>query len=229
MSSDAFKAFTDRLQNNGALLSYRAKPDGTQAPYEANVTLFSALERCAEDLDGTYAVERYIAAHTIMFALEGVPAVYFNSLFGQTNDTEAVEASQIPRRINRTKYQLSDVELALGDASNHASSHASRVFDELKRLLSIRAERQAFHPNATQFTLQLPRQFFGIWRQSLDRRANLFAVTNLSAQPHSLPSSSINLVTGERWLDLLDQSAIQESDLEIQFQPYQTRWIARTV
>lgn len=221
LTQDQFDGFTLRLQANGARISLRTKPDGSKAPYEANITLFSALSATDSDPDGRYAVDRFLAAHAIMCALEGVPAVYVNSLIGQRNDDLAVERSQIPRRINRTKYQRDQFESAM-DAGEGAE-----VFNGIQNLLRVRQRQSAFHPNATQFTLQLPEQFFGLWRQSLDRQSNLFAVTNLSDQPQTLPLSSLNLITGEVWHDLLDDCAIEESQLEVAFKPYQTRWISR--
>ena len=216
-----FQAFIDQLTANGARISLRTTPDGQQKPYEANITLFSALSYCPQDPHGDWASARFLAAHAIMLGLEGVPAVYFNNLVSQENDQQAVEESSIPRRINRTKYTREDFfqKLSIGASA--------QVFSRLQRMLKIRQNQAAFHPNATQFTLQLPSHFFGVWRQSLDRRSNLFAVTNLSAQPQCLPLSSLNLVTGQVWFDLLEDALIEESQLEVNFSPYQTRWISR--
>ena len=223
LSAAQFQNFSDRLIKNGGQLSYRAQPDGTQTPYEANITLFSALQRSDQDLNGRFAMARFIAAHAILFALEGVPGVYLNSMFAQPNDDDAFADSGIPRRINRTKYRLDEIEAAL----DQVECQAATAFNQIKRLLAVRQTQSAFHPNATQFTLQLPDPFFGIWRQSLDRRSNLFAVTNLSHEPVSLPMSSLNIVTGEVWCDLLDGSRIEESMLTLTFEPYQSRWIGR--
>ena len=51
--------------------------------YEANISLFDAFKYSDLDLSGKYRLDRFIAAHCIMFALEGVPAVYLNSIFKQ--------------------------------------------------------------------------------------------------------------------------------------------------
>ena len=44
----------------------------------------------------------------------------------------------------------------------------------------LRKKQIAFHPNATQFTLQLGDLFFGIWRQSIDRSQSIFCISNLT-------------------------------------------------
>ena len=73
--------FLKRLKKNGSKFSYRKIQNKTRKVYEANITIFDALYKSDFDKIGKFANERYISAHAIMFALEGVPAVYFNSLF----------------------------------------------------------------------------------------------------------------------------------------------------
>lgn len=221
LTDEQFQGFVGQLQANGAHISMRTKPDGEQAPYEANITLYSALERCEQDPEGQYAFERFIAAHAIMFAVEGVPAVYINSLLGARNWDEGVSSSGIPRRINREKFQLDAVAQAFDDPE----SHPGRVLRALRHLLAVRTASPAFHPNATQFTLQLPPAFFGLWRQSLDRRSNLFAITNVTAEHQSLPLSALNIITGQTWHDALTGERICDTDSQLVFAPYQSRWV----
>ena len=38
------------------------------------------------DSKGKFLLERYVSAHSIIISFEGIPAVYFNSLFGKSND-----------------------------------------------------------------------------------------------------------------------------------------------
>ena len=47
-------------------------------------------------------------------------------------------------------------------------------------MINLRKKQAAFHPNATQFTLQLNNDFFGIWRQSIDRSQSIFCISNLT-------------------------------------------------
>ena len=89
----------------------------------------------------------------------------------------------------------------------------------------MRAEQSAFHPNATQFTLQLGRDFFGVWRQSQDRGQSIFAITNLTSQGKSLQLADLNLIEVERWRDLISGSQILSHQSELRLDPYQTVWI----
>ena len=66
---------------------------------------------------------------------------------------------------------------------------------------------------------------FGFWRQSLDRDQSIFALHNVSDQSFAIPSVAINLIDGEVWVDLLTGEQIAGAAGEIEFAPYQCRWI----
>ena len=104
------------------------------------------------------------------------------------------------------------------------SRHA-RVFNALTAILKTRSEQAAFHPNATQFTLQLGESFFGFWRQSIDRSQSIFAIHNLTNKPASIPLMSLNLIDGDTWTDLISGEDIRAFGGDLQFAPYQCRWI----
>jgi sucrose phosphorylase len=137
------------------------------------------------------------------------------------SDHEGVEKSGHNRAINRHRWHYPDL---LEHLDNPHSTHA-RVFKALKALLKLRSEQAAFHPNATQFTLQLGEQLFGFWRQSLDRSQSIFAIHNLTAEAVSIPAMSLNLIGGEIWTDLISGDDIGAIAGDIAFAPYQCRWI----
>ena len=78
--------FLKRLKKNGSKFSYRKVQNKSKKVYEANITVFDALKKSDTDPNGKFFLERYIAAHAIMISFEGIPAVYFNSMFGTSND-----------------------------------------------------------------------------------------------------------------------------------------------
>ena len=90
----------------------------------------------------------------------------------------------------------------------------------------IRKCQPAFHPNATQFTLQLESCFFGIWRQSIDRSQSIFAITNVTHLQQNMPLSHLNLVFSDRWFDLISGNEISNYASVLSFNPYQTYWIS---
>ena len=95
----------------------------------------------------------------------------------------------------------------------------------MRHLIRIRREQKAFHPNAVQFTLQLGLQTFGIWRQSIDRRQDVFSISNVTREHQSLELANITLVSTDNWWDLISGSQLEGRGQVLELQPYQTVWI----
>jgi sucrose phosphorylase len=100
-----------------------------------------------------------------------------------------------------------------------------QVLTQITQLLHIRRAQRAFHPNATQFTLQLRNELFGYWRQSIDRKQSIFCVSNITDSVEQLYLSDINLIGTDDWTDLITQNTVSMEDLKIELQPYQTVWL----
>jgi sucrose phosphorylase len=208
------------MQRFGGKVSWRATDQGTKKPYEVNIALFDALQGTNEGPD-EWGMKRFICAHAVMLALEGMPAFYIHSLLATGNDLEKVELTQQNRSINRHQWDLDKLESALSDSS---TQHA-QVYRALTELVDVRTQQKAFHPNATQFTLHMSEQIFGFWRQSLDRTQSIFCVYNISAEPQSLLLSDLNLIVIDSWRDLISgQEYGEEHDL-VTLSPYQFLWI----
>jgi sucrose phosphorylase len=104
------------------------------------------------------------------------------------------------------------------------------VLNELKRLISIRRQQTAFHPNAIQYTLHpLNRALFAFWRQSLTRDQSIFSVHNLSDQPQELRLSDLNLVSTDEWHDLISGHHFADLNMAYILKPYQSVWITNKV
>ena len=211
-----------QLEHNGSLFSWRNISQSEQKIYEANITLFDALSQTPADPTGEFRIQRYLAANCIMLGFEGVPAFYLNAMFATKNDVEAVSKTQSNRSTNRHKWSESELEKRLKSSTNIENI----VFNSLKKLTSIRKCQPAFHPNATQFTLQLDSCFFGIWRQSIDRCQSIFAITNVTHLKQNLGLSNLNLVFSDRWFDLITGDEVMHCEGVLSFLPYQTYWIS---
>jgi sucrose phosphorylase len=209
------------VQDFGGKISWRTTESGEQKAYEMNIALYDALQGTIDGKD-QWNFERFICAHTIMFALEGIPGIYIHSMLGTQNDYAKVEESQHNRSINRHNWNEQHLQEALADDKLH---HA-KVLSTLKSLLHTRIKQPAFHPNATQFTLHLGLSLFGFWRQSSDRKQSIFCVSNITDQPISLPLSELNLIITENWFELISQTEVTEITQEIELSPYQTVWIS---
>ena len=208
------------MEQFGGRISWRKIAGSAAKPYEINIALRDALQGTVEGKD-QWGLERFLCAHAIMLGLEGVPAFYIHSLLGTRNDLQRLAHTSHNRSINRHQWELSQLSAALDDTT---SDHHT-VFDSLKRLIFLRKEQHAFHPNATQLTLHLGDHLLGFWRQSLDRRQSLFCIHNLSAMEQTLPLSQLNLVLNCSWRDLISGESLEVELPDWTLAPYQTLWI----
>jgi len=220
LSDVELAALVETMQAFGGHVSYRALEGGEDRPYEINIALADALRGTLRGED-SWGVERFLCAHTIMLALEGIPGIYIHSLLGTRNDHARVENSGHYRAINRRQWEVSELEALLADDT---SVHG-RIFAGMKVLLALRRRQAAFHPNATQFTLHLGTGLFGFWRQSLDRRQSVFCISNVTDSDQLLHLQDINLIDAEEWVDLLGAGEVREGDSNWTLCPYQTVWI----
>lgn len=221
LSDDETDNLVKTMQEFGGRISWRALDDGQARPYEINISLFDALQGTVNGPDD-FGVERFLCAHAIMLALEGIPGIYVHSMLGTRNDYERMEHTGQNRSINRHQWPYDQLNEQLGAEGSH---HAV-VFSALKNILKIRAKQPAFHPNATQFTLHLGDSIFGFWRQSHDRQQSIFCISNISDQPQALQLSDINLIVTDAWIDLIVGKPMPEEDTELTLRPYQTLWIS---
>jgi sucrose phosphorylase len=222
LSDSEINILVTTMQGFGGHVSWRALDDGGSKPYEINISLFDALQGTVQGADDL-GLQRFICAHAVMLALEGIPALYIHSLVGTRNDHQRVENSGHNRAINRHQWDYQKLETELAD---QGSSH-HQVYNQLKQLLKIRRRQSAFHPNATQFTLHLGDQLFGFWRQSLDRQQSIFCISNISNQVQHLSLTDINLIDNEQWQDLISRQPCRPN-LQLPMQPYQTVWITNS-
>ena len=210
------------VQRFGGQLTMRRLEDGSDSPYEMNISLYDALKGTTENGPDQWQFQRFICAHAIMLALEGIPAFYIHSLFGTENDQERVTHTGRARSINRHQWQVEDLEKQL----ENPYSHHSKVFIELSRLIQLRRKQPAFHPNATQFTMHLGLSLFGFWRQSMSRAQSIFSINNVTAHPQLLSLTDLNLVSTDTWQDLISGRQFDEHTGQIELQPYQSLWLS---
>ena len=210
------------MSSFGGRISTRATENGIHKPYEINISLYDALQGNVEHGPDKWQRQRFICAHTIMMALEGVPAFYIHSLLATQNDYKKVENTNHNRSINRHNWQVDELNQQLADPH----SHHARILDELKRIMSIRQQQSAFHPNATQYNLHLGTSIFAFWRQSIDRQQSIFAIHNISDKTQSIALSDINLISTDEWYDLLSNVKIDDEIIALELKPYQTIWLS---
>ncbi|HEX5218855.1 MAG TPA: sugar phosphorylase [Verrucomicrobiae bacterium] len=171
-------ALIEHVTSHGGFISYKSMPDGSQVPYEMNINYLDALSKPAANEPVELAARKFLTAQAIMLSLQGVPGIYFHSLFGSRGDRPAVEQTGIKRRINREKLKCEQLRRELRDAT----SLRSRVFTGFCELLSKRRAHQAFAPVAPQQILELDPRVFAVLRQSRDGADRVLCLHNVSNQ-----------------------------------------------
>jgi sucrose phosphorylase len=209
------------IESFGGKISWRTSDTGEQKAYEMNISLYDAMQGTTNGKD-QWNFERFICAHAIMLALEGIPGIYIHSMIGTQNDYKKLVNTHHNRSINRRRWH----EDALAEALENEDLHHAKVLSTITSLLDTRIKQAAFHPNATQFTLHLGVELFGFWRQSQDRKQSIFCVSNITTKPLLLPLSELNLIVTENWYELITDTEITELTAAIELSPYQTVWIS---
>ena len=220
LTDTEIEALLNTMLRYGGEISWRALSGIEKRPYEINISLFDALKGTLQGED-QFQFQRFISAHTIMLALEGIPAFYVQSLLATGNNQDRYARTGHKRHLNRSQWPYSELKRLLSDPG---SVHA-QVLKELKRLMNIRAKQTAFHPNATQFTLHMGTRIFAFWRQSIQREQSIFCLNNISDQSCQLDLAEINLIDTENWGDLITGEMLASHLEVIELAPYQTVWL----
>ncbi len=209
--------FIKRLKKNGSKFSFRKVQNKSKMIYESNITVFDSLKKSEYDKKGIFSLERYIAAHTIMISFDGIPAIYFNSLFGTSNDEAKFIITGNNRDVNRYKWNLDDIIKKL----KNKKSKQSIIFNRLSNLLRIRRNQKAFHPNALRYSLKLSSKIFSLKRISIDKKQTIICISNLSSteQNTRIDKKYYN------WKNLIGPKIIVKKNLLL-LKPYQSIWLS---
>lgn len=207
----------DRVRDLGGAIGTRRQPNGDDTPYELNVSYLSALT--PPNGEPEQHLQRFLTSQAVMLALQGMPAIYFHSLVGTENDLEGMRQSGIPRRINRRKFRLSELDQRL-DA---AGSLSAKVFTGVRRLLEIRTQQSAFHPDAEQHYHESGcDQVLCFQRIDPATGQTIFVASNFDSQPNliELPPEYQGAV------DLLGENS-PALEGELLLKPAQTVWLEK--
>ena len=209
--------FLKRLKKNGSKFSYRKVQNKSKKVYEANITVFDALKKSDTDPNGKFFLERYIAAHAIMISFEGIPAIYFNSLFGKSNDEAKYVITGNNRDINRYKWNYENITKKLNDKN----SKQSIFYQNLGKLLEIKRKQKAFHPNAKRLNINLGSKLFCFKRTSLDKKQTIISITNCSSVDQ-YPKLSKKYI---KWKNIIKpQTKFFEKAFKLK--PFETMWLS---
>lgn len=169
----------DRMIENtlagGGRVSYSAGPDGKQEAYELNTNYLSALTSFGDSQE--IQLKKTLAAHSVLFSVIGVPAVYYHGLLGSENDCRGMEESGIIRRINRQKFDEKELDdLMTGQPRR-------MIWNQLGEMLKIRGRNPAFSPYNPQTVMELDFRVFAVERYEYGKPGQrIISATNLSPE-----------------------------------------------
>ena len=219
LPNNELEKFISTLQNSGAHLTYRISQK-KKTVYEVNTTLLDALKYSYSGKDN-FNIKRFLLAHEILLSMAGIPAIYIQNLLGSKNDIVKLKLTKLNRSINRRNWNFEKIKRLL----EKKKTLNSKVYSSITKLILLRQKQPAFHPNATQFTLQLPIYLFGIWRQSLDRSQSIFCISNLSKKKKKMSLLDINLIATNSWYDILSKKTVKDISGDFTLLPYQSIWL----
>lgn len=203
-------ALVNELQTEGALVNWKNNPDGTRSPYEVNVTYMDALS--PREATDTERLARFVLAHAILLSFPGVPAIYIQSMLGSRNDYLGVETLGYNRAINRQKFDVDNISAAL----NNKQDLRHQVYQCLSRMITLRRNNRAFHPDSHFEIKCITSQVMQIKRTADcgEEIIALFNISNINQVIH------IDINNG---FDLINDINIKGGALTLQ--PWQVMWI----
>ncbi len=226
LTHEEMQALVEMTQRHGGRVSFKTNSDGSQSPYELNITLMDALSDPATTPEDV-AIDRFMTANAIMLSLAGMPGIYIHSLVGSHNDIEGMQRTGHNRTINRRKWQRAEIDAAL----TNPASRESRVLSRFLQLIRQRGTTPAFDPASPQTVLDAPDGVFGLLRMTHDGREAVVCLHNVTQETQSL---RLNLRDHLRespatLRDLLSEreAAVgEDGTLAIDLPPHATVWLA---
>jgi sucrose phosphorylase len=210
-----------RVKDRGGLVSLKSAADGSQQPYELNINYFDALNEPGQASMDTQ-IDRFVTAHAILLAMQGVPGIYFHSLFGSRGWPQGVSETGRNRTINRQKFTRAELEQVLSGAS----TRQARVFDRLSRLLKVRAELKAFHPFGAQEVISPASGVFGLLRTAPGGRERALCLHNVSDQYQRFSAQALASIgkPSQTWRDVISGRSVSMND-RFSLDPYESLWL----
>lgn len=212
------------IRDRGGFVSKRLGMEGLEVPYEMNITYLDALRDPAMHPDYLHT-SRFLLSQILALSLQGIPGVYIHSLLGTPNDMDGVERTGRIRSINRRKWDIHELERLLADED----SDQSTMLKTYKKLMNIRRQQKAFHPDAAQEVYDLGDTLFGMKRTSIDSSQEILCLFNFTRYVKSLPVDDAPLLGHSAWLDLITGKAAEfdVTSKELLLPAYAALWLIR--
>ncbi len=218
ISDNEILAMANRAKALGGEVSYKANPDGSESPYELNINYMDALGKPGVKETNRTKADRFLASQAIMLVLQGVPGIYFHSLFGSENWQEGIEETGQKRSINREKLRYVDVCADLNDIN----STRSQVFYRFRHMIAVRSAEPAFSPYGSQKIFQMNTGLFCVLRG--EGADGVFCIQNVTDQPITVNLDPSQIFKTETiWYRNIINNEIFDHQVEVR--PYGILWL----
>lgn len=212
----------ERIRALGGRISMKRNSDGSESPYELNITYFNALGEPHEPAPTDLHLARFICSQTIAMSLKGIPAIYFNSLVVGQNNDRGVQETGRARTINRGKWDLQQLSRDLDDGH----TIPSRIYKEYSRLLKLRSSHPAFHPDGPQEVYAIRPELFVLQRRAPEGTEDVLSVSNMTSTAVHLDIQKeipgcAHIRKGH---DLIKEQDHDATGGALTLAPYQTSW-----
>lgn len=227
LTANEIEQMSYQVLEHGGFISYKKNSDGSESPYELNITWYSAINREDKNEPVNLQVKRYLASRAIALIMMGVPGVYLHGLLGSKNDAEAVIAEKETRSINRKVVDKKELIKAL----ENPDTTTFKVSTQFVKMILVRNREKAFHPNATQQVLSISEKLFSVVRISLDKQEYILTIINVTNQEQnfSFDLKEINF-QNDSWFELLTKKkkTLKKGKLLLTIEPYGIYWLKAT-
>ena len=193
LSNDDIQAMVDAVISKGGKVSWRNLPDGSQKPYELNISFLSLI--CSPEDDIAEKTRKFMASQAILLSVVGMPGIYIHSLLGSENDIKGMNASGINRRINREQLDKAQLFGQLNDTK----SLRSQVLRQYVKLLQARKSSSAFSPQAAQTSEYIDPHVFSITRHNESTGITIRVRINVSNETIAIDEEGSDIISGRQF------------------------------
>lgn len=217
---DEINDMLDAMRDRGGYISTRRNIDGSDIPYELNISYFDAFRKPHNE-SNRYHIPAFLISQIIALSFKGIPAVYIHSLLATPNDSLGVERTGLTRAVNRRQWDRGELEGLMANPD----TETGRVFAAYVHLLRLRRQQRAFHPDAPQCVLELGAGLFGFTRTAPDGNQQIVCLFNCTAEPQQLD----RVVLPEdihNWKELIGEAQVEFTPTHLRLPPYAACWFS---
>jgi len=201
--------------NRGGYVSYKKNPDGSESPYELNISYINLINPNTASLWEKAA--RFMVSQFIMLSLKGVPGIYIHSFIGSQNYPEGVKRTGQKRAINRQKldFKLFEKEMCMEE------SLRKTVYERYAELLRARKTEIAFHPDGSQKVFNIGKKAFALAREY--KNSEVFCVGNITARKIKVRNQVFKILRCPLAKDIISGKEIKLRNFEMK--PFEIFWL----